>query len=93
MPGVPAPAEVADPRQLESLYLECWSDVPQGKGFTKPGRQILHCTFGSVLTTKDAAGKYVFKDRILAVLKNNEEAHYAVLERHLGRHVKPFAKQ
>ncbi len=35
---------------LESEYLECWKDVPQGKGFTKPGRQILHCTFGSVLT-------------------------------------------
>ena len=29
-----------------------WSagrDVPAGKGFTEPGRQVLHCTFGTVL--------------------------------------------
>ena len=50
--GVPGPAEVADDKKLEQLYLECWEDVPQGKGFTNPGRQILHCTFGSVLTDK-----------------------------------------
>ncbi|MEZ6118712.1 MAG: hypothetical protein R3C28_19400 [Pirellulaceae bacterium] len=35
---------------MEQLYLEKWENVPQGKGFTLPGRQILHCTFGSVLT-------------------------------------------
>ena len=35
---------------LERHYLECWKDVPHGRGFTKPGRQILHCTFGSTLT-------------------------------------------
>ena len=40
----------ADDATLESEYLEMWKDVPVGKGFTKPGRQILHCTFGSVLT-------------------------------------------
>ncbi len=50
--GVPGPADVADDKKLEQLYLECWEDVPQGKGFTNPGRQILHCTFGSVLTDK-----------------------------------------
>ena len=37
-------------RELERTYLEFWSDVPAGCGFTQPGRQILHCTFGSVLT-------------------------------------------
>ena len=41
----------SDDHQLEQLYLECWEDVPDGAGFTAPGRQILHCTFGSVLTT------------------------------------------
>ena len=35
---------------LVDQYLENWADVPQGIGFTRPGRQILHCTFGSVLT-------------------------------------------
>ena len=48
--SAPTTAECPDVAQLEQHYLECWSDVPQGKGFTKPGRQILHCTFGSTLT-------------------------------------------
>lgn len=47
---VAPPAAINDEHQLEQIYLECWEDVPDGKGFTAPGRQILHCTFGSVLT-------------------------------------------
>jgi hypothetical protein len=47
---VAPPAAVADEHQLEQIYLECWEDVANGAGFTAPGRQILHCTFGSVLT-------------------------------------------
>src|SRR5438270_8164898 len=38
--SAPSPSEVADPAELERLYLESWSDVPRGQGFTKPGRQI-----------------------------------------------------
>jgi hypothetical protein len=48
--SVPPPAAIADPGKLEAVYLECWGDVAEGAGFTAPGRQILHCTFGSVLT-------------------------------------------
>jgi hypothetical protein len=48
--GVPAPVEIADDKQLERTYLECWEDVDSMRGFTEAGRQILHCTFGSVLT-------------------------------------------
>ncbi len=47
---VPPPAAIPDDHQLEQTYLECWEDVEPGKGFTEAGRQILHCTFGSVLT-------------------------------------------
>lgn len=50
-------------------------------------RQALHVTFGSVLTQRAADGKYVFKDRLLTLLKTREEDHYACLEKHLGRHV------
>ncbi|MDZ7292284.1 MAG: tagaturonate epimerase family protein, partial [candidate division KSB1 bacterium] len=45
-------------------------------------RQVLHVTFGSVLTCKDSAGKPVFKDRILRALEQHEEAHYENLCRH-----------
>src|SRR5690606_5928304 len=47
---VPPGDEITDARELEKIYLGSWDDVPAGQGFTEPGRQILHCTFGSVLT-------------------------------------------
>ena len=51
-------------------------------------RQVLHVTFGSVLT---AEGGERFARRLRAILSANEEAHYAALEAHLGRHVRPFS--
>ncbi len=48
--SVPPPAECNGAKDMEKVYLECWEDVPKGKGFTEAGRQVLHCTFGSVLT-------------------------------------------
>lgn len=55
------------------------------------GRQLLHVTYGSVLTWREGGG-FRFRDRILATLRENEEAHYAVLQKHLGRHVSPFKR-
>jgi len=47
-------------------------------------RQVLHVTFGSVL---DALGV-----RLLAALQGDEEAYYARLEAHFGRHLAPFVE-
>ena len=79
--GVAAPAGVPDSTQLEKLYLECWPDVPEGTGFTSPGRQILHCTFGSVLTDGDM-GKSV-KD----VLAGEPRTYREVLAEHFAKHL------
>jgi hypothetical protein len=54
------------------------------------GRQLLHVTFGSVLTTKSGDG-YLFRARLLDALRRNEERYYEVLTSHLGRHIAPFA--
>jgi tagaturonate epimerase len=54
-------------------------------------RQMLHVTFGSVLTT-EADGGYLFRDRFYQVLESHEEEHYAVLESHLGKHAAPFVR-
>jgi hypothetical protein len=48
--AAPRPDQVPDDRKLERLYLGSWDEVPPGRGFTQPNRQILHCTFGSTLT-------------------------------------------
>lgn len=76
----PASGE-ADDATLEREYLELWSDVPQGNGFTKPGRQILHCTFGSVLTHDEFGG--IVKD----CLDDHPDTYTDVLDDHFGRHL------
>lgn len=53
-------------------------------------RQVLHVTFGRVVTDKDASGKYIFKDLLLDCLKKNEETHYSVLINHFHNHLSPF---
>jgi len=80
--GVPAPSEISDVATLEKEYLECWDDVPEGKGFTKPGRQILHCTFGSVLTDNDLGGA------LRKVLADHAATYTELLADHFGRHLR-----
>lgn len=60
---------------------------------TFDGRQVLHVTFGSVLTGKDVHGGYRFRERLLEALQAHEEVYYDALETHLSRHVEPFVKR
>jgi hypothetical protein len=77
------PAKVPTPDQLADGELATVLD-------DFDGREMLHVTFGSVLTVADAAGGYRFRDRLLATLQADEEAHYAALEAHFDRHIAPF---
>ncbi len=71
---VPAPDQLADPELAGVLD-------------RFDGRQLLHVTFGSVLTAKGSDGRYLFRDRLVSALAGDEESYYAALEAHLGRHV------
>jgi hypothetical protein len=51
------------------------------------GRQVLHVTFGSVLTQGKAANGRTFKDAILEALHAEATLHKDVLAHHLGRHI------
>jgi hypothetical protein len=55
-------------------------------------REILHATFGSVLTARQSDGKFVFYDKFMAILRANPEAYAKNLEIHFIKHLKPFAK-
>jgi hypothetical protein len=55
-------------------------------------RQMLHVTFGSVLTARDATGDYVYRDRFFAALRCDEEVYYEVLETHFDKHLAPFTQ-
>jgi hypothetical protein len=82
--SAPAPAAVSSCRELEREYLELWEEVPEGRGFTKPGRQILHCTFGSTLRHPHL-GK-----ELRALLEANPETYREVLADHFARHLRPL---
>ena len=79
--GVPSGEQLATARDLERTYLEMWCDVPAGKGFTAPGRQILHCTFGSVLTHPE------FGPAVRGVLESHLDTYTEVLAEHFARHL------
>jgi len=53
-------------------------------------RQVLHVTFGRVLTEKTEDGGSLFKNRVLAALDEHEAAHFANLVKHFRRHTAPF---
>ena len=55
-------------------------------------REILHATFGSVLTAKQSDGTFVFYDKFMAILRANPEAYAANLETHFIKHLKPFTQ-
>lgn len=82
---VPAPDVVSSNVELEQLYLERWCDVPEGRGFTAPGRQILHCTFGSTLTHPE------WGPLILDLLRQHPETYREVLREHFVRHLNALA--
>jgi hypothetical protein len=53
-------------------------------------RQVLHVTFGRVLTEKQEGGGYLFKGRLMDALEEHEAAHYENLVAHFRRHTAPF---
>jgi len=79
--SAPPASEVSDVVELEKLYLQRWADVPEGRGFTAPGRQILHCTFGSTLTDPDLG------PAVKGVLRDHVDTYTEVLADHFARHL------
>jgi tagaturonate epimerase len=53
-------------------------------------REVLHVTFGSVLTERNADGSRRFYDRLIGLLRANPEAYAVNLEKHFARHLQPF---
>lgn len=53
-------------------------------------REILHVTFGSVLTARTPAGDWLFYGRLIEVLKADPEKYAAHLQSHFLRHLRPF---
>ena len=56
-------------------------------------REILHVTFGSVLTEKSTDGSLLFYNRLMKLLKENPAAYAINLKKHFIRHLQPFVQQ
>lgn len=74
-------AEVTDllkatPETFEALYLD-----------ERAGRQMLHVTFGSVLTVGKRPNGQSFREAVLSVLDKNSDLHDELLEKHFDRHL------
>ena len=50
-------------------------------------RQLLHITYGSLLSHKNDSGEYLYRDDIYSVLYKYEEDYYVNLDRHIGHHM------
>ncbi len=80
--SAPAPEAISNDQGLERIYLEMWSDVRPGRSFTNPGRQILHCTFGSVLTHPE------WGPLVKGCVADHQDTYREVLADHFERHLK-----
>jgi tagaturonate epimerase len=78
---LPSARDVSSAKELEATYLEHWSDVPADCGFTAPGRQVLHCTFGTVLMDKNLG------PRLREVLRAHSDTYTEILADHFARHL------
>lgn len=73
--NVPTPAAISDDGKLERLYLD-----------ENDGRQVLHVTFGSVLTETGLGP--ALRDILVA----HPETHREVLARHFGKHLQALCR-
>jgi len=50
-------------------------------------RQLIHTTYGSVLSGKDKEGTYLFRNQIYQTLYHNEDEHYQAVSEHVKKHL------
>lgn len=55
-------------------------------------RQLIHITYGILLTAKDEQGRSLFKDEFYATLHEHEEAYESALMAHIGKHLELLGK-
>jgi len=51
-------------------------------------RQLVHITYGHILTRKNPDGSFLFKDRLYKLLRKHEEEYRNALVKYIGKHLK-----
>lgn len=78
---LPSASQITEPIELERLYLQRWEDTPPGTGFTAPGRQVLHTTYGSVLNHASLGREFI------DALSRHADAYTQILQVHFQKHL------
>ena len=55
-------------------------------------RQLIHITYGFILTNKDSKGNYVFKNRLYDLWDKESEEYANMLVKHIGHHLELLYK-
>jgi hypothetical protein len=55
-------------------------------------REVLHVTFGSVLTERSADGAFRFRDTLMGLLRDHPDDYARNLETHFVRHLRPLVR-
>ena len=50
-------------------------------------RQVIHITYGLILSKKNSDGSFTFKDRLYDLWQKHEDEYRLVLVKHIGRHL------
>ena len=75
----------ANPQQVDLKQLE---DKTTEEIFNDADiRQIIHISYGSIISGKDSMGHYEFKEKLFEMLSKNERLYNNLLEKHLGKHL------
>lgn len=51
-------------------------------------RQLLHVSFGILLTAKDNKGNFLFKNRLQTIWNEHEEDYHEIIRKHINKHLK-----
>lgn len=65
--------------ELEEIYLD-----------NETGRQILHVTYGSLLTAKKEGNEYIFRKKLNNMLVENEDDYNRIILSHFKDHLEPL---
>ena len=50
-------------------------------------RQLIHITYGFILNVKDEEGRFLFRDKLFKIWRDNEDVYASMLEAHIGKHL------
>lgn len=81
----------ADFNRIRPLHETADEDLPNYMD-DNDARQLIHITYGILLTATDEAGRSLFKEEFYAALNEHEEAYESSLIAHIGKHLELLGK-